>query len=380
MSTADVRATVLDPNEIEALNLAGVRTLMGARTALEAPLLDVPGKMIHGNYAMAHTLPSIARAIEERVPAEELGRRLKQTSVQMSIGLGGLLFTYVLGRLQRHLDAGWPDGGRVDDDEGAAFVYSWWARAMREYRNDGRLLPGGDARGWPILGDADVKELAGLALERGPVQDTAGARRSIAQLEAFIFMLHADARDGINHHGPYDLGDGRILLVKEHTDIQNLYLPWGPDHRASESRVVLALVLQDVDCRIDFVGGLHIDEDYLSRCVGFEVLVGDDLRSVSEQEWHELAESLGPLNRSLLKHYMGWDERQKVDHGAVQYGNVLRGWMETAGFTEAETRRIVIDPMVAAGERYTDRIVGGDFPPIWDFVGGDYPPVPSIRT
>jgi hypothetical protein len=370
-----------DPNEVEALNLAGVRTLMSARTAVESSLLDVPGKMIYGNYAMALTLPQIARAIDERMPAEELGRKLKQVSVQMSIGLGGLLFTYVVGRLQRHLDAGWPDAGRVDDDEGAAFVYTWWARAMSEYRNDDRLLPDGDARGWPILGDADVAELADRALTRGPMQDVSGARRAIAQLEAFIFMLHADARDGINHHGPYDLGEGRTLLVKEHTDIQNLYLPWGPDHRADVSRVVVALVLQDVDCRIDFVGGLHISpQDYLSRCVGFEVLVGDDLHPISESEWHDIGASLTPLNRSLMRYYMGWDERQKVVHGAVQYGNVLRGWMETAGFTPEETRRIVIEPMVAAGEPYAEKLIAGNYPPIWDFVGGDYPPVPAIRA
>lgn len=369
-----------DPGEVEALNLEGVRTLMSARTALEAPLLDVPGKMIHGNYAMAHTLPHIARAIEDRVPAEELGRNLKQVSVQMSIGLGGLLFTYVLGRLQRHLDAGWPDHGRIDDDDEAALVYTWWARAMSEYRNDELLLPGGDARGWPILTPEDVERYAALAMDRGAMQDIAAARRAIAQTEAFIFMLHADARDGINHHGPYALGDDRILLVKEHTDLQNLYLPWGPDHWADVSRVVIVMVLQDVDCRVDFVGGLHISpQDYLDRCVGFDVLVGDDLHSVPEAEWHSIAEHLRPLNRSLLKYYMGWDERHKVDHGAVQYGNVLRGWMETAGFTPDETRRIVIAPMIAAGEEYSDRLVRKEYPPIWDFVSGEYPPVPPIR-
>jgi hypothetical protein len=218
-------------------------------------------------------------------------------------------------------------------------------------------------------------------MTRGPIQDVTGARRAIAQLEAFIFMLHADARDGINHHGPYDLGDNRVLLVKEHTDIQNLYLPWGRDHRASVSRVVLALVLEDVDCRVDFVGGLHISpQDYLGRCVGFEVLVGDDLHSVSEAEWHEIAKGVSPLNRSLLKLYMNWSEREKVVHGAVQYGNVLRGWMETAGFTEAETRRIVIEPMIENGELYSERLIRKEYPPIWEFVGGDYPPVPEIRV
>jgi hypothetical protein len=372
-----------DPNEVERLNLEGVRTLMSARTALDAPLLDVPGKMIHGNYAMAATLPQIARAIEERVPAEEMGRRLKQISVQMSIGLGGLLFTYALGRLQRHLDAGWPDGGQFDDDEDAAFVYTWWARAMSEYRNDNQLLPTGDAKqGWPILSDADRDALVDRAMSRGPIQDVPGARRAIAQLEAFIFMLHADARDGINHHGPYDLGDGRVLLVKEHTDIQNLYLPWGPDHQAEVSRIVIAMVLENAKCRVDFVGGLHIEpQNYLDGCLGFDVMVGDDLESVSEEEWHRLAGSVGPLNRSLLKYYMGWDERQKVDHGAVQYGNVLRGWMETAGFTVEETRRIVIAPMVAAGEEHSERLIRKDYPPIWEFVGTEeYPPVPPIKS
>ncbi|MEV4420148.1 hypothetical protein AB0L40_09265 [Patulibacter sp. NPDC049589] len=369
------------PDEIEALNFAGVRSLMIGRTALEAPLVDVPGKMIHGSYAMAHVLPDIARTIEDRMPAEELGRRLKQTSVQMSVGLGGLLFTYVLGRLQRHLDAGWPDGGRVDDDEGAAFLYTWWARAMSTYREDDVLLPTADSPGWPILAPDAVKVLADQALARGPIQDVDGARRAIAQLEAFVFMLHADARDGINHHGPYDLGDGRVLLVKEHTDIQNPYLPWGPEHHAPVSRIAIALVLENVQIEVDLVGGLSASpQNYLANCVGFDVLVDDDLHSVSEEEWHEIAASTGPLNRSLLKRFMGWDARQRADHGAAQYGNVTRGWMETAGFTQDEVKKIAIEPFVAAGDRYIDRIAAGDHPPIFAFVVSDDPKLVPIRA
>ncbi|MEA2166767.1 MAG: hypothetical protein QOF76_67 [Solirubrobacteraceae bacterium] len=375
--------TLLGPADVEAQFFAGIRQLMIGRTALEAPLLDVPGKMILGNYALAHKLPDFVDLLEERATAEELGLRAKRLGVQMGIGIPSLMWIYVLGRLQRHLDAGWPHNGRLDDDAEATRVYDFYARAMSTYRSDDRLVPqGGNGSGWPVLTASDAADLAARALARGPVQDVPKTRRANAQLEAFVFMLHADAREGMLYHGPYDLGDGTILLVKEYSDLQNLYLPWGPDHQLDVSCLVLAIVLENVECSLDVVTGLHIEpHDYIGAALGYEILAGDDLESISEAEWAAHGESTKPILKDLLRYYMTWDDRMKVLHGCAQYGNVMRGWMEAAGYTEAETRKLIIEPMEEAGAAYADRLIAKDYPPIWEYIASEEEPLlPGIRS
>jgi hypothetical protein len=161
--------------DVQAQYFAGIQQLMSGRTAIEAPLIDVPGKMIIGNYAMAHAVPGVLRTIDERVSPEELGTRLKRLGVPVASGVPGLPWMYLLGRLQRHLDAGWPEG-RIDDDAEAAYVLDWWARVMSSYRNDDRVVPALDHGGWPVLAPSDAAALAERARDRGPIEDIKGAR------------------------------------------------------------------------------------------------------------------------------------------------------------------------------------------------------------
>jgi hypothetical protein len=141
---------------------------------------------------------------------------------------------------------------------------------------------------------------------------------------------------------------------------------------ADVARVVVALVLEDVTCRLDVVTGLHITpHDYLDRCVGFEVLVDDELRSVSKAEWHELGAGLQPLQRSLLRVFATWGARERTEHGTRQYANNLWGFMAVAGFDVEETRRLAIAPIEHAGAEYVDRLLRGDHPRVWEHLASE---------
>jgi hypothetical protein len=382
--TLQSQKTAVAPGRVEELYFEGIRKLMLGRSALEVPLLDVPGKMIIGDYAVAHGMPHVVAELEKIMPAEELGQRLKTLGVQAAIGIQGSMWGYVLGRLQRQLDAGFPDHGRLDDDEEAALVYSWWARAIRVYREDDKLVPTqeGAVKGWPILPAGEAEALATRATERGPLTDIPGTRRALAQLEAFIFMLHADARDGTFHHGPYPLENGSILLVKELTNLQSEYMPWGVDNGTEVSRVVVAMVLDGVECEVDLVGGLHITpENYLERCTGVAMFADDDLHPITESEVQELGKVAGPRGRKLFMTFMNWDERQKVMHGTDQYASFLRGWFEAAGLTPDDFRRIVVGPFREASEPYAERLIARDYPPIWEYVASEQEPkLPGVHA
>jgi hypothetical protein len=121
-------------------------------------------------------------------------------------------------------------------------------------------------------------------------------------------------------------------------------------------------------------------QDYLDRCVGFEVMVDDELRSVTEDEWHDIGASLQPLQRSLLRVFATWDARERTEHGTTQYANNLWGFMAAAGFDVEQTRRLAIDPVERAGAPYVDRLMRGDYPKVWEWVAGADPALPAIAA
>jgi hypothetical protein len=375
-----------NPKRVQEIYVAGARKLMLERTVVEAPLFDLPAKMVMGNLSSIHALPDIVKTITERVSPEELGTRLRSLGVQVGLGPQGIGWMYIIGRLQRYLNAGWPDREPTFDDHAeAAVVLSFYERLMRSYRSDGKVGPDeeGAEAGWPTLSEADVMDVESRARERGAPRDPHSVRRSLAQLESFIWIVHADARDGIWHHGPYPLSDGSILVFKELTDLQPDYLPWARDAGLSVSRVVVALILSDVDCAVDMVGGLHIsDGDYLQHCAGIEILAGDALEPIDEERLAEIAAETKSRQKRLFVQMMSWDDDLKVSHGATQYANDLRGVFELAGFSPEEIQRELIEPFEAAGAAYTESLKNGEYvPTVFGYLGGETPPrVPDVNA
>lgn len=362
-----------------------IRAFLQARTAVESPLFDVPAKMVYGNYAAVHALPEMLDRVAERITPEELGRRLKTLGVPVGLALQGVAWDLLIGRTQRYLAEGWPDrdidlGDHVDVSRALAF----WARATRAYRNDGKLAPGvgGADETLAILPQAESDRVARRALDRGPIRDLAGVRRALGELELHVFVVHAEARDGIFHHGPYDLGDVRVLIVKELTDLQPRFLPW-VDERAwlEVPRIVIPMVLEDVTCRFDLFSVYWDPHDYLERVVGFDILVGEQLQSVSEERLIEIAATTRGAQRLQFSVMAAWDRTQKVAHGAAQYANCFQAIPRAAGFTDDEIRKLLIAPFEVAGKPYLERAAGPDRVTVWEHLAGDrWPILPELRT
>jgi hypothetical protein len=158
----------------EQLGLA-IRRFMRERTAVESPLIDVAAKMVYGNYAAARTIPSLVDHLNERMSPEEIATRLKVLGIPVGLALYGMAWAYSLGRLQLFLDEGWPDRKVELPNDQSAKVMTWWARAMRVYRNDGGFVPGqGDAQGtFAILPQGIVDDLAVAAERYGKPHDPA---------------------------------------------------------------------------------------------------------------------------------------------------------------------------------------------------------------
>lgn len=364
-----------------------VRQFLGERTAVDSPLFDVTTKMVYGNYAAVEGVPSLMDLVNAKATPEEIGQRLKVLGVPLGLVMNGIGWAYSIGRLQLFLDAGWPekevDVAAIDEHTRAAEVYTWWARIMHVYRNDGELVPGqGNAA--PIfttLPEDTVRSVVERARQRGAVEDPRALRRAVAELDMYEFVTHAEARDGIHHHGPYDLGEGRKLLVKEFTDLQNKYMTSVTDeHRLDVSRVVVALVLRDVDIRMDIFAVYSDPENYYEHIEAVEILAGDDLEPIDVTQLRAIADASVKAQRKYFMQMARWDDRTKVTHASAQYANDFHALMSLAGYGDDEVRELYVEPFIAAAERYFERAVSEERLKVFGHIlGGAEPVFPEVQ-
>jgi hypothetical protein len=340
----------------DAFEVASARFWGERSTDVDTTLFDLPAKVVLGNYCGHDVIPGLVTELEARISAAEMGRRRRALGVPLALDLTGLLWIYLLGRLQRFLDAGWPDAAvDLGDDEDAARVIRYWHEMTRAYRDDGTIVPGPAPAEAVLrcLDEAEVERIAAAARERGAPEDPMRMRRALAQIELYIFLAHGEQRDGNFHHGPYPLPDGTILVVKELTDLRNRFMPWiTEERRLPTSRIVLPMIFRDVEAQFDMFGTLYTEpKDAFDRIVGFEILAGEDLEPISEELLERIAGVSQEVQRDLFREMAGWDERYRLFHAAFQYANVLYPYLELAGCDDAEIDRLLVAPFVEAAER-----------------------------
>ncbi|GAA4387371.1 hypothetical protein [Tsukamurella soli] len=370
MSSARVNRDLADQARVQLGD--AVRAFLAERTAVDSPLFDVSTKMAYGNYAAVRSIPLLMDLVSARLTPEELGRRLKTVGVPLGLVMNGLGWVLTMGRIQLYKDAGWPEKTDVvvPEDARGAEVLTWWARIMQTYRNDGGLVPGqgGTPETYEVLPDETVAEMANAALTEGAVAADGTAanggdrdmlRRAIAELDMFEFVTHAEARDGIHHHGPYKLADGRTVLFKEFTDLQGKYMPSKDDaNRLPVSRIVIALVMRDVEIRFDLFAVYAEPENLLDHVEGIAIYSDDDLHRITLPELAEIAEASVKAQRDYFLKMARWDDRTKVTHGASQYATDFHALLPLAGYSEDEVRTLWVEPFEKAAEDYYDRATG----------------------
>lgn len=372
-----------------------VRLFLIERSAVDSPLFDVSAKMVYGNYASVRSMPLLMDLANARATPQEIGQRLKVPGVPLGLVMNGLGWVLTMGRAQLYLDAGWPENPtpEVPEDARSAEAFTWWARIMQTYRNDGNLVPGqGGAREtFEVLSEEAVRKVAKTALTEGAVADDGSIknggdigtlRRSIAELDMFEFVTHAEARDGIHHHGPYDLGDGRTLLFKEFTDLQGRYMPDKDEQtRLPVSRVVVALVLRNVRVKFDIFAIFADPENFLDHLDGVVIYADEELRQITAPEFADITSHSVTAQRRYFLKMAGWDERTKITHGASQYANDFHAVLLLAGYSEDEIAELWITPFEKNAEAYFELSTRPERTKVFEHImGGGDPQSPPLAT
>lgn len=308
------------------------------RTSYQSQLIPVTPYIL---VACAETFGRYAemmRLIDAAMPAEEIGRRGRRPGSQVNtVFLWSIANFYLVGRKVFTQFDPTLDLAKLDD---TFTVLDFWDRAARGFRGDDTrtAAEGGDA---VRVYDDDVIER--LATEAVDIDDESRplVKRLNATLINYLFLLYFDTRVGSGDTGPYDLGDGRTLIVRDYYKLGQSDFPWSDAAAAVPyQHLVAGLVLRDVDVRITDFGTSNTDpEDYLDRLVGFSLFTTDDcapgeLRAVPLDEANELMTTVRRAEATHYRNIAAMERDEMIACGAYVYFSFLRPFAEIAGVAD----------------------------------------------
>lgn len=338
---SEVTARVARTNELIAYHSPISHRLTAERTSYQSQMIPVTPYIL---VACAETFTRYAemmRIIDAAMPAEEIGRRGRRPGSQVNtVFLWSIANFYLLGRkIFTQFD---PSMDQLDDTH---TVLDFWDRAARGFRGDGTRQAddaGGVVR---VYDDALIQQLVDAAVE---VDDELRPRlkRFNATLVNFLFLHYFDTRVGTGDTGPYDLGDGRTLIVRDFYRMsQSDY--WWSDVAAEVpfSHLVAGLVLRDTEVRItDFGTSNTTPEDYLDRLVGFSLFTTDaggadgasdgELRQVPLEAIDELMITVRRVQSQHYRNIAAMSRDEMIRCGAYVYFTFLRPFAEIAGVAD----------------------------------------------
>jgi hypothetical protein len=221
-------------------------------------------------------------------------------------------------------------------------ITSFWEQAAAAFRGDGTHQATDESPRWVRPYSIDVTDA--LLADCAPVDDgDARSRlgRVNAVLTSFCFLLYFDTRAGYQDTGPYELPDGRTLLVRQFSRIGVSHFPWSAEtcSEIPHDNVTVALVLDGIRGMEVTDWGTSITDpaDYLPHVVAagvFATASDGTLQPLGTREIDELAALVKAAQRSLYRLIAGMSRAEKIDAGAYVYFTFLRPFAEVAGVAE----------------------------------------------
>jgi hypothetical protein len=308
------------------------------RTALESALIPITAYITISGVEAYRRYPDLMREIADAMPPEEIGRA--------GHGVGNQIDNVRMWAL-----ANFPNVGRMvlgpvgmldpdEDLERMAVIMDFWKRAAGAYRFGDGTYQAWDAGGSATPYRAIVDDIvAGCA----PVRDEAHrdrVGRFNALMTSFVFLLWFDTRSGFQDSGPYELRDGRTVLLRAFKDFGgSSFFPWASTiaDQMPFTDVLAAFVLDGVSLRItDFGTSLTDPDDYLGRAVAFGLFdtSGGRLDPIGDDGLDALATAAKTAQKLLYRMIAGMERRAKIDAGAYVYFTFLRPFAQVAGIDD----------------------------------------------
>jgi hypothetical protein len=352
-----------EANRLIAYHSAISKVMTTERTSLESGLIPVSAYVLVACCEAYFRYPSMIPAIEAAMPAEEIGAAGRRPGIQVNpVYLWSVANFFLVGRKFLTLFQ------LVDDrPEPAHTVLDFWERAALAYRGDGHRQSWDAGFTTRTYGDDVVKTLAEGAVPIAGDDERARLKRFNATVTAYLFLLYFDTRVGTSDTGPYDLGDGRTLLVRDWYKLGPSDF-WWSDVAAGMpyTNLTAALVLHGVDVKVnDWGTAVTTPEDYLDRLVGFGLFTTDN-GELEPVDLSELDAITAEVRRAQAQHYRNiaaMSRAEKIRCGAYVYFSFLRPFAEVAGVADSLDWTVPLETKARGLYDLLEPVEGANAPP-----------------
>jgi hypothetical protein len=345
-------AKLLETNNIMQVNGDETYFLCVTRTVQESKLFPVSSYMLMSYLNAFFRYPSLLRKIEERMPAERIGDRVRNMASRVEvIGTGWCMpGFYLLGR-EMLINMGMISP--LDAAEDVVYVLDFWKRfQLSWHRNDGHITNKEGGHRSQILPERrlQVYQADMMPCEAGDALHTA-AGKFIAATSQYAFLVACESRISLGNHGPYALGNGCEMMVRNFYDLSEGDLPWldGIAADIPYNNFTVPTAVKDTHFYlVDDWGSFEAKPEYKAEnIIGVGLYTSDTLSEThmpvgmgSRQEltdtFEKYAEVMQQTNTKLWTRFAGWSRDQLLDAGALTYYSVIKDFAHIAGVYEVD--------------------------------------------
>ena len=306
------------------------------RTSLESKLIPVSAYIVVSAAEAWFRWPEIVTTIDAAMPAQTIGAQGRRPGMRVNAThLWSAANIYLTGRKFLTLFQ------LVEDEPSRTWqVLDFWERAAMAYRADGTR------QAWDagfVLRPYDDDVVKTLLDGVTPVDD-ADERARIGRFNAtvmnYLFLLYFDTRAGTGDSGPYELPDGKVLLVRDFYQMGESDFWWADVARdVPYQNLTAALVLDGVKLKVNDWGTSITDpEAFMDHLVGFSLFTTDTAdRSLRQVPLTEIPDIVAAVRKAQSQHYRNvaaMSRAEKIKCGAYVYFSFLRPFAEVAGIAD----------------------------------------------
>lgn len=322
------------------------------RTVQESKLFPVSSYMLLSYLNAFYRYPTLLRKIEASMPAERIADRVRNMGVKVgAIGVGWCMIGfYLLGR-EMLINMGMirPQ----DAAEDVVYVMDFWKRyQLSWHRNNGHITAREAGHRLQILPERRLQVFHSdlYSCEPGDALQAAAVKFSAAASQ-YAFLVACESRISLSNHGPYNLGDGREMIVRDFFDLGEGDLPWldGVASAVPHNALTMTTAVKDTHFYlVDDWGSFEARPEFKAEniCgVGLytsDVLsegylpVGMGSREELTRTFEEYAELMRDATSKLWMRVAGWTRDQMLDAGAMTYYAIIKDMAHVAGVFEVD--------------------------------------------
>lgn len=351
---------------------AAYKSELSARTVFESELFGMNTYILMSMMEDYLRVPDRLRTIRQHAtPAEIVRRALPIGNKRSFINLAAMPLHYLTGR-ELFVDLGEisPADGLDDQLE----VLRFWREATIAIRTDNVLynMHADPPNSSHVVDERLLGEILGQLV---PADETvkAGIRKFGARLTAYAFLENCDARTAVCDTGPYRLGDGTLLALRETCADGDGDFPWldGIRETLPYHHFVIAYRLPETVQMDNNVWGTawFTPSDYQADIISTRVFCTDDntLRPLGTEEVDEATRAIRKAHRALYQRLAETDPEERNLYATQMYAWKTKPWARLAGcFDEIDW---TVTPRIAQSyERFSDpglalQLIGGVFVP-----------------